>query len=1188
MPGKLAAFLITLALLGTGLSSASESQCMALHDRMDIRVLQGVKIELEEAGTTRALVEMPSDGIAAVNTPDIAGAWFEGGQVWLSFYKDGALLKGRYKEPDLIRHFETNRSNLSSDGTDAAAAGGSIGLDRLRELIEGSAGTVTVAVIDTGVDIAHPWFQDRIVSPYDAVEDDNEPHDLFGHGTHIAGIVAQNTPENVRIMPVRVFNEDGDAPDSIIVKGIFHAVKNGANIINMSLGGYGATAYLDKAIDYAVSSGVMVIASAGNEAKDNSHYYPAAFPEVLTVGAIGRNGDLLYFSNTGDSVDVCVPGEKIVSSLPGDSTGSRSGTSMAAPLVSSAAAMLILEDPARGIYDLEEIIISHTCDIGVPGKDKLFGHGELTFRNYKANPNFYMIDSLRDESSEEKYNLNLSFYAGQSVDAVEIIIDGTVFRNVPVASPGEIKVSLDIRGLETGSHLLEVRPVFSDGALGESYRRVFTVPEYNVRVKVYDARNNFVMNPRINVIGFSQKDMSITKLHINPTISGGVWMANLDFELLARKYDKIRLSVETRLDDGPRDVPFYFRTIGTTGEKVIEPSECSVLGLTSREWIPGCTVATRILGSSLTGFNDFRQWGGGAFEALVSAKDISFVEIEGNDGSPVYAGLLYYDVADLWIDIYSWSGGQRTEPARDTEIWYHSGKLENIDSIMQLDSSDLKTISVEADLTSVEKAEYMLLNIPTGNAITNKLSRSTGLVNVMTGFYDIFLLTGRVLKGGDYAADAYFKTFHTEFSGKTRNFRFGGGLVDDFIYDTASKRILHRWTDIHGNGYSVMVLENGATDLCIPALFLADVRGSSYKLPGTESNDTGDYIHAYSLEKIPNGVYRLSFVNDNDKLAFPVKPATTLITILNGTAYVPDNTPPVAYSDYISHITPGDLFVFDLGEEFSDKEQEKLKFSATAGWIVDGLFFYRDLIGQDAEIVITAYDGAGGVTSFRHTIRVTDRNAPESDYIPIPEIDSIGASSWAVQYVKQAILSNIVPVGLLDAYQTGITRREFSSMIVKMTETFLGEIVPSPGVSFLDTNDPDVLKAASMKFLTGYNGIFNPNEYISRQQLCVIIYQAVKVLRPDLTEFVPDAPRFNDADQIAPWAREAVNFCSAYNIIVGSSGIMNPTGTLTREQAIITLYKTFTLCLQEKGQDILTGLDNGAALSVLPSLTRIW
>ena len=62
MPGKLAAFLITLALLGTGLSSASESQCMALHDRMDIRVLQGVKIELEEAGTTRALVEMPSDG----------------------------------------------------------------------------------------------------------------------------------------------------------------------------------------------------------------------------------------------------------------------------------------------------------------------------------------------------------------------------------------------------------------------------------------------------------------------------------------------------------------------------------------------------------------------------------------------------------------------------------------------------------------------------------------------------------------------------------------------------------------------------------------------------------------------------------------------------------------------------------------------------------------------------------------------------------------------------------------------------------------------------------------------------------------------------------------------------------------------------------------------------------------------
>lgn len=1182
---KITAFLIALAVQVTGLSYAAGASS-TLHNRVDTRVLRGIGIELKEAGTSRALVET-SSGVMGVDTADLTGAWIEGGQVWISYYSDGTLLKGRYMEPDLVRHFEANGSNLSPDEMDASEAGEAMGLDRLRELVEGIDGTVTVAVIDTGVDLRHPWLQGRTVFPYDAAEDDYEPQDLFGHGTHIAGIIARNTPSNVRIMPVRVFNKDGDAPDSLIVKGIYHAVRNGADIINMSLGGYGTTAYLDKAIDYAVSRGVMVIASAGNEAKDNSHYYPAAFPEVMTVGATGINGDLLYFSNTGDPVDVCAPGEKIVSALPGDSTGSKSGTSMAASLVASAAAMLILEDPSRSISDLEEIIFGHTCDLGVPGKDKLFGYGQLTFKNYKSNPDFYMIESREEENLEEKYHLNLGFYAGESVKTVEVRIDGAYFRQIHVTTPGTVKVSLDIRGLDTGAHQLEVLPVFTDGTLGEAFRRDFIVPDYNVRVRVYDADGKPVTNPRINVMGFSAKDMRITKLDMNPVISNGVCMVNLDFELLSRRYDKIRLSVESLPDDGPRDVPFYLRTIGTTGEKVFEPSECNVLGLTSRERISGCTVTTRILGNSLLGFSDVRQWGGSAYEAVVSAKDISFVEIEDDDGSLIYAGLLYYDVADLWIDIYSYSEGQRKDPSKGAGIWYHSGKLENINSIMRLDSSNLKTINVEADLSGVDKAEFMLLNIPTGNTVTNVLNGSSGSVNVMTGFFDIFLLAERSLKGGGIASDAFFNTFHTEFRGKTKNFRFGDGLVDDFIYDTASKRILHRWTDIHGNGYSVMVLENGRTDLCIPVLSLVDVRGSSYRLQGAESVDTGDYIHAYSLEKMPDGVYRLSFVNDDAKLAFPVKPATSLVTILNGTAYIPGNTPPVAYSNYTSDIRPGDLFVFDLHEEFSDREQAELKFSATAGWIVDGLFFYRDLIGQDAEIVITAYDGAGGVTSFRHTIRVTDRNAPESDYIPIPDIDSIGASSWAVPYVQKAIEANIVPVELLDAYQAGITRAEFSSMIVRMAESFLGEIIPAPGISFLDTEDPDVLKAASMKFLTGYNGIFSPNEFISRQQLCVIIYQAVKVLRPDLAVSVPVMPQFNDASQIAPWAREAVSFCNANDIIVGSGGIMNPTGTLTREQAIITIYKTFVLCRQGKSQGSMPDLENDAVLSALPSLLLI-
>ena len=125
------------------------------------------------------------------------------------------------------------------------------------------------------------------------------------------------------------------------------------------------------------------------------------------------------------------------------------------------------------------------------------------------------------------------------------------------------------------------------------------------------------------------------------------------------------------------------------------------------------------------------------FETAVSTKDISFVEIQENDGSQLYAGLLYYDMADLWVDIYSYSGAKgRSLPG--CGIWYHSGKLDGMDSIMQLDASNLKTIRVEADLSTVEEAEYMLLNIPTGNIISNALNSPTGSVDIMPGFFDIF------------------------------------------------------------------------------------------------------------------------------------------------------------------------------------------------------------------------------------------------------------------------------------------------------------------------------------------------------------------------------------------------------------------------------------------------------------------
>ena len=1155
---KSAALVIILSIM-IGMCSIAGAQT-TLEAGFDSRVLDGIELELGHAQTTRALVEMESGEVASVHLDDLVGATTENGLISLFYYNNNQLVCGRFLEPDLVKHYNEGTNGITPGNVDALAAGNEIGLDRLREVVKDSTQTITVAILDTGIDITHPWLQGRIVSPYDAADDNNDPNDEFGHGTHIAGIIAQNTPNNVKIMPIKVFSDEGDAPDSVIVKGIDYAVKHGANVINLSLGGYGTTSYLDKAIDYAISQGVTIVVSAGNDAKDVSRYYPAAFPEVVTVGATGENGDLLYFSNTGDAVDVCAPGEKIISSAPDNATGSKSGTSMASPLVASAAAMLLMENPARTPAEIEGIIQNNTCDLGLPGKDKLFGYGETSFGNYEINPDFYMIETSRELApTEEKFNINLGYYAGSRVSVVDILIDGTRVREVPSILAGDRKLNLDIRSLAVGTHTLEVQPLTTDGSQLPSYRRSFVIPDYNVRIKVYDVDDRLISNPKIDVLGFSSGERIVSSLETTSVVSNGIWMADLDFERLSRNYDKIRFSVRSTLDGTQSEVPFYLRITGTGGEKIYETSECSVVGFTSEDPIPGCTVKTRILGSSLNGFDKIEDWGGDVYEADISAADIPFVAAVDDNGQPFYGGLFYYDSADLWLDVYAYSGGKRPEADENTGSWYYSGSLNDVEAILDLTSKNQIQLNIDTDLIVAVPPQYILLNIPTGDSVLNSLSGQAGAISIMPGIYDLFFLPQRDLTDGRTALDVFFNSFYENIEGTQMDYSFGKSIEDRFIYDSSRKQILHKWVDEYGNGYTVVVQGSGGNDFCMPVLTLTANRGGVIKIKGVDVLDAGDYIHGYSLDGVPDGIYYAGFINSNT-LAFPVKPYGSTITVKNGEVYNPNNTPPSAFSDYTSDIRPGDLFVYDLYDEFSDNEQDVLEYSTSAGWIVDGMFFYRDLVGKDVDITITAYDGAGGTASFTHTIRVSDRAEAEDGYVPNPDIDSIGATSWAVPFVRNAILAGIVPVDLLDSYQSSITRKEFSALVVKMAEMFLGEITPAPGVSFKDTRDENILKAASKKFLAGSNGYFNPDEDLSRQQFCVIVYQAIKVIRPDLGKPSSNAPQFRDAKGIASWAKEAVDFCTANVIIVGSNGILNPTGQLSREQAILMLYKAYEMC----------------------------
>ncbi len=211
---------------------------------------------------------------------------------------------------------------------------------------------ILVAVLDTGVDLQHPDLADRLQLPgLDVVSGDTVPQDegpppggapglAWGHGTHVAGIVARLAPGS-RILPVRVLDANGRGNTFLLAYAIEWAVGQGADVINLSLGTPYVSQVLREAIQAAIDRGVVVVAAAGNNNTDTPHY-PAAYADVLAVTAVDGANRKASFANYG-WVDLAAPGVGITSTVigpEGHGYGSWSGTSMAAPFVSGGAALV--------------------------------------------------------------------------------------------------------------------------------------------------------------------------------------------------------------------------------------------------------------------------------------------------------------------------------------------------------------------------------------------------------------------------------------------------------------------------------------------------------------------------------------------------------------------------------------------------------------------------------------------------------------------------------------------------------------------------------------------------------------------------------------------------------------------------------------------------------------------------------
>jgi thermitase len=247
---------------------------------------------------------------------------------------------------------------------------------------------VTIAIVDTGVDLGHPDLNDKIVPGWDFVNDDSLAQDDHGHGTHVAGIAAAETNNlqgvagvswGARIMPIKVLDREGNGYYSDVVQGMLYACSHGAQLINLSLGGSEPSSTLEDALEQVEAQGCLALAAAGNDGH-NRVDYPAAYPEAIAVAATDQYDQRASFSDYGPEIDLAAPGVDTYSTLwkPGEHAyGYKSGTSMSTPHVAGLAALIWSVCPEMTNADLRGVLQTTAQDLGAPGWDQYYGYGRI-------------------------------------------------------------------------------------------------------------------------------------------------------------------------------------------------------------------------------------------------------------------------------------------------------------------------------------------------------------------------------------------------------------------------------------------------------------------------------------------------------------------------------------------------------------------------------------------------------------------------------------------------------------------------------------------------------------------------------------------------------------------------------------------------------------------------------------------
>lgn len=285
---------------------------------------------------------------------------------------------------------------------------------------------IVVGVIDTGIELDHEFLRDRIIQTgvnfSDSGEIDSE-NDDNGHGTHCAGIIVDNTLDNVKIEGFKVLSDKGSGSMSNVISGIYSAINNNVDIISMSLGGKGHSEAMQDAVDTALSKGITVCAGAGNDGTKAENFCPANLDGVIAVAAHDAYDNMPMWSNFGDTVDIIAPGVAIESSWLGNTYETHSGTSMACPHAAAAAALILSKHNNYSATDILNVFQSNGRNVEnqfYEGKKILYIGDINNYRERTVMPEFITKPDIYEEQVDIELTCN-----DENAD-IYYTIDGTI------------------------------------------------------------------------------------------------------------------------------------------------------------------------------------------------------------------------------------------------------------------------------------------------------------------------------------------------------------------------------------------------------------------------------------------------------------------------------------------------------------------------------------------------------------------------------------------------------------------------------------------------------------------------------------------------------------------------------------------------------------------------------------------